>query len=69
MAGKKPAKPMAGQSKQVIQDPAVYGQPVRIYGSACAFSECAECGNKTIRGMVRVKNDKAYCSVRCAIKN
>jgi hypothetical protein len=69
MAGKKPAKPMAGQSRQVVQDPAIYGQPVKIYGSASAYSECAECGNKTIRGMVRVKGDKNYCSVRCATKN
>jgi len=69
MAGKKPAKPIAGQSRQVVQDPAVYGQPVKVYGSASAYSECAECGNKTIRGMIRVKGDKNYCSVGCAKKN
>jgi hypothetical protein len=69
MAGKKPAKPMAGQSKQTIQDPAIYGQPVKIYGTASAYSQCPECGNKTIRGIVRLKNDKNYCSVRCATKN
>lgn len=69
MAGKKPAKPMAGQSKQTTQDPAVHGQPVRVYGTASAFYECMECGNKTIRGMVRIKGDKNYCSVSCAVKN
>lgn len=69
MAGKKPAKPIAGQSRQVAQDPAVYGQPFKVYGTASACSECSECGRKTIRGMIRVKGDKTYCSVRCATKN
>jgi hypothetical protein len=69
MAGKKPAKPMAGQSKQVMQDPAIYGQSVKVYGTASAYYECCECGNKTIRGMIRIKGDKNYCSVGCALKN
>lgn len=69
MAGKKPAKPIAGQSRQVAQDPAIYGQPVKIYGTANAYSQCPECGSKTIRGIVRSKNEKNYCSVRCAVKN
>lgn len=69
MASKKPAKPIAGQVKQIAQDPSIHGQPVKIYGTATAYSLCPECGNKTIRGIVRSKNDKNYCSVRCAKKN
>lgn len=62
---KKPAKPIAGQSKKVVQDPAIYGIQVRFVGSADAFSECAVCGKKTVRGMIRLKEDNHYCSVRC----
>jgi hypothetical protein len=69
MAGKKPAKTIVGQSRQPTQDPAVHGQPVKIYGTATAYSQCPECGSKTIRGIVRSKNEKNYCSVRCAVKN
>lgn len=67
MAGKKPAKPMAGQSKQTVQDPATHGSLVMFYGAKNAACACASCGKKTIRGMVRYKSDSYYCSVTCAL--
>lgn len=66
MAGKKPAKPIAGQSKQVIQDPSVYGTMTMYVGSKSASCSCSKCGKLTVRGMVRIKNDSYYCSARCA---
>lgn len=69
MAGKKPAKPMAGQGRSVTQDPAVYGSPVRYIGSKQAPFTCGECGKQTIRGMIRVKDSGSYCTITCAQKN
>ena len=66
MAGKKPAKPMAGQSKQPVQDPAIYGSPTRFIGYKNSSCSCGKCGKLTVRGMVRVKNETYYCSARCA---
>lgn len=66
MAGKKPAKPMAGQSKQAVQDPAIYGLQVKFLGFKNASSSCNKCGKETIRGMIRIKNEKDYCSAGCA---
>jgi hypothetical protein len=67
MASKKPAKPMAGQSKQTTQDPTVYGSLIKIYGFKGAGCICNNCGKNTIHGMVRQKNDNFYCSAVCAI--
>jgi hypothetical protein len=69
MAGKKPAKPMAGQSKQVVQDPAIYGAPLMFIGGKSASCACNKCGKLTVRGMVRVKNDAYYCSAGCASRS
>jgi hypothetical protein len=66
MAGKKPAKPMAGQARQVVQDPAVYGSMVKFMGTKSATSVCMKCGKVTINGMIRVKEEKSYCSSMCA---
>jgi hypothetical protein len=66
MAGKKPAKPMAGQLKQIALDPAVYGLQVKFLGSKGFGSICSKCNKETIRGMIRIKNEKNYCSVGCA---
>ena len=33
MAGKKPAKAMAGQTKQLVLDPAIYGISVKYFGT------------------------------------
>ncbi len=65
MAGKKPAKPMAGQSKQATLDPNIYGQLIRFAGTKTTPCICARCGRSSIRGMVRVLGDKFYCSVTC----
>jgi len=66
MAAKKPAKPVAGQIKQTVQDPAIYGTQVLFLGSKGSSSICAKCGKSTTRGMIRIKNEKNYCSKGCA---
>jgi hypothetical protein len=67
MAGKKPAKAIAGQSKQVVKDPAIYGQQTMFWGMKAAPCVCDECSKKIVRGMIRVKKDKNYCSEKCAL--
>jgi hypothetical protein len=66
MAGKKPAKPIAGQAKQAVQDPAVYGVQVKFLGFKGSSSVCSKCNKETIRGMIRIKQEKDYCSAGCA---
>lgn len=68
MAGKKPAKAMAGQTKQVVLDPAVYGSQIKYMGSKNSPCTCPSCGKKTIRGMVRQKGEDFFCSLVCASK-
>ena len=65
MAGKKPAKPMSGQGKQIDLDPQIYGQLVKFIGSKGAQCSCNKCGRTVVRGMVRFLSDKYYCSVTC----
>ena len=67
MAPKKPAKPIAGQVKQAVKDPAIYGQQTMFWGSKSSPTTCAHCDKKMVRGMVRVKQDKIYCSERCVL--
>jgi len=62
---KKPAKPMAGQSRTQTLDPNVYGTQVKYMGMKGCPSVCAKCGKNTLRGMVRVLGEKAYCSITC----
>lgn len=66
MAGKKPAKPMAGQSKQVVLDTAVYGSQIKYIGTKNSPTTCPSCGRQTIRGMVRQKGSDFFCSAVCA---
>jgi|DEB19_MinimDraft_3_1074340.scaffolds.fasta_scaffold318034_2 hypothetical protein len=66
MAGKKPAKPMAGQSKQVVLDPAIYGIAVKFFGTKSSPMVCVCCGRNSVRGMIRVRGDEYLCSLRCA---
>lgn len=66
MAGKKPAKPMAGQTKQTVLDPSVYGTLIKYIGDKTSPCTCSVCGNSTIRGMVRMKGEKYFCSSTCA---
>jgi hypothetical protein len=68
MAGKKPVKPMAGQTKQAILDPAIYGVQIKYYGVKGSPSMCPSCGKETIKGMVRLKNESFYCSLGCVSK-
>lgn len=67
MATKKPAKPIAGQIKQAVKDLAIHGQQAMFWGTKLSPCMCAQCGRKTVRGMIRVKQDKNYCSERCAV--
>jgi hypothetical protein len=67
MAPKKPAKPIAGQVKQAVKDPAIYGQQTMFWGMKAAPGACAECAKRIVRGMVRVKQEKIYCSERCVL--
>ena len=67
MAGKKPAKAMAGQSKgQVALDPAIYGIAVKFYGSKTSPVVCAWCNKTSVRGMIRLRGEERLCSLRCA---
>ena len=67
MAPKKPAKPIAGQVKQAVKDPAIYGQQTMFWGTKISPTTCPQCARKMVRGMVRVKQDKIYCSETCAV--
>ena len=67
MATKKPAKPIAGQARSAPSlDPAIYGTQVRYLGLAGKHSTCETCGKVTKSGMLRMKEDKFYCTVKCA---
>lgn len=65
MAGKKPAKPIAGQSRQQIEDPAIYGVQTMFWGSKNARCICDKCGRQIVRGMIRVLGESRYCSKLC----
>lgn len=65
MAGKKPAKPIAGQAKQAIEDPAIYGTQIMFMGSKLAKCICDKCGKSIVRGMIRVLGESRYCSKTC----
>lgn len=69
MAGKKPAKPIAGQSKQPVQDPAIFGSPIQYLGFKDSPSVCVQCGRQTIRGIIRMKGNLSFCSASCAKQN
>jgi hypothetical protein len=67
MAPKKPAKPIAGQTKQAVKDPAIYGQLTMFWGMRIAPCMCEGCAKRIVRGMIRVKQEKSYCSEKCAL--
>lgn len=66
MTGKRPAKPVASQVKQAVKDPAVYGSSMMYIGSKNAPNKCPKCGKRTVRGMVRYKDNALFCSGTCA---
>ena len=65
MAGKKPAKPIAGKNTQHKLDAALYGTEVRYMGSKSSAATCPSCRRSIVRGMMRLKGSDFYCSVRC----
>jgi hypothetical protein len=66
MAGKKPAKAMAGQTKQLVLDPAIYGISVKYFGTKNSPMVCPNCKRTSVRGMIRVRGEEMLCSLRCA---
>jgi len=66
MAAKKPAKPMAGQTRPAPQDPEIFGSLIKFMGTKQSPCTCGECGRQVIRGIVRVKKETFYCSSTCA---
>jgi hypothetical protein len=67
MAGKKPAKPMAGQSKvQQTLDPSIYGTLFKIFGTKNSPTVCSHCKRESVRGMIRIRGEESFCSIRCA---
>jgi hypothetical protein len=62
---KKPAKPIAGQSRATAEDIHTVGIKVMYIGSKEAPSVCKSCGRKTIRGMIRICCDSNFCSQTC----
>jgi hypothetical protein len=62
----KPAKPIAGQAKKsAVLDPALYGTQILFVGSKGTTAVCPTCKRSTTRGMLRLKGNDLYCSVRC----
>jgi hypothetical protein len=66
MASKKPAKPMAGQSKQVTLDPAIYGTTIKYMGDKNSPVSCSHCRRSIVRGMIRLRGQEYICSLTCA---
>lgn len=67
MAGKKPAKPMAGQSKvQQSLDPSIYGTLFKVFGTKNSPTTCAHCKRQSVRGMIRIRGEESLCSIKCA---
>jgi hypothetical protein len=66
MAGKKPAKAMAGTTKQAVLDPAIYGISIKYYGTKNSPMICPSCKKSSVRGMVRLRGEEMLCSLRCA---
>jgi hypothetical protein len=65
---KRNIQPPTQTPKQVVLDPVMYGTLIKYVGAAGAYSECDNCGKKTVRGMVRMKGDLMYCSITCIEK-
>lgn len=67
MAGKKPAKPIAGQSRDTSK--LLPGKAVKYYGSkgAQAFI-CPTCSRELIKGIIYEDGSASYCSRICIPK-
>lgn len=68
MAGKKPAKPIAGKNTQQKLDVGLYGAEVKYMGGKSSPAICPSCHRSIVRGMMRLKGDNFYCSIKCVSK-
>lgn len=67
MAGKKPAKPIAGQSRDMSK--ALPGKAVKFFGLANAQPfVCPTCSRELVKGIIYEENNSAYCSRVCIPK-
>ena len=67
MAGKKPAKPIAGQNRD--KEPKLPGKAVMYVGSKNAVAFCCPTCNRTFnRGIFFEENSIGYCTRRCIPK-
>lgn len=67
MAGKKPAKTMAGQGKD--NNNTLAGKAVMYFGSKNAEPfTCPTCNRSLIRGIIYEENNNSYCSRNCIQK-
>jgi hypothetical protein len=67
MASKKPAKPIAGQSRDTGKQLA--GKAVKYYGSkGAAPFVCSTCSKELIKGIIYEENSSSYCSRVCIPK-
>lgn len=67
MAGKKPAKPIAGQSKDLSK--VLPGKAVKYFGSKTAQAfVCPTCSKQLIKGIIYEENSSSYCSRVCIPK-
>ena len=64
MAGKKPAKPIAGQNRD--KGPQLPGKAVKFFGAAnTAPFVCPTCSRELTKGIVYEDNSKMYCKRGC----
>ena len=64
MAGKKPAKPMAGQGKD--NNINLPGKAVKYFGSKNAQPfTCPTCKKSLVKGIVYEENNSVFCSRIC----
>ena len=64
MAGKKPAKPMAGQSKDMSKS--LPGKAVMYFGSKYAEKfVCPKCKRSLVKGIIYEENNSSFCSRTC----
>lgn len=64
MASKKPAKPMAGQSRDMSKS--LPGKPLMYFGSAKAQAfVCPTCSRSLIKGIIYEEGNSSYCTRTC----
>jgi hypothetical protein len=64
---KKPAKPIAGQSKEMTK--VLLGKAVMYFGSKNAEPfTCPTCSRQLIKGVIYEENNSSFCSRTCIPK-